>query len=179
MSSPNRIRRLAVRFAAVAVLALPAAACLRPLYGPTASGERMQDLLGAIEVGDVTAGQSFERFSHYLRSELIYDLDGSGQPKPKRFKLTINASEGTQGTIVDTITGRADSATLIGRATYTLYDLQGKVVTTGTATQSATYDRTPQRFADVRASRDAEMRLSKLLSEQIKTRIAAALLTAS
>ena len=179
MSSPDRARRLALRLACSAALALSAAGCLRPLYGPTASGERMQDLLAAIEVAEVSAGPLYERLSHYLRSELIYDLDGSGQPKPKRFKLTVNATENLQGTIVDTLTGRADSATVIGRATYTLYDLQGKVVTTGTATQSATYDRTPQRFADVRASRDAEIRLSKLLSEQIKTRIAAALLTAS
>jgi LPS-assembly lipoprotein len=179
MSSPDRARRLALRLACAAALALSAAGCLRPLYGPTASGERMQDLLAAIEVAEVSAGPQYERLSHTLRSELIYDLDGSGQPKPKRFKLTVNATESLQGTIVDTLTGRADSATVIGRATYTLYDSQGKVVTTGTATQSATYDRTPQRFADVRASRDAEIRLSKLLSEQIKTRIAAALLTAS
>jgi LPS-assembly lipoprotein len=179
MSSLDSTRRFALRLAAVAALALPMAACLRPLYGPTASGERMQDVLASIEVGDVNVPLNYERFSHYLRSDLIYDLDGSGQPKPKRYKLTVSATENTQGTIVDTITGRADSATIIGRATYTLYDLQGKTVATGTATQSATYDRTPQRFADVRAARDAEIRLSKLLSEQIKTRIAAVLLTAS
>lgn len=179
MSSPDLTRRSALRLAVAGALALPAAACLRPLYGPTASGERMQDVLASIEVGEVTVPIGYERLSHYLRSELIYDLDGSGQPRPKRYKLTVNAHEGTQGTIVDTITGRADSATLVGRATYTLSDLSGKVVATGTATQSATYDRSPQRFANVRAAREAEMRLSQLLSEQIKTRIAAVLLSAS
>ena len=30
-----------------------------------------------------------ERLGHYLRSELVFDLDGSGEPPPKRYKLAI------------------------------------------------------------------------------------------
>ena len=178
MSSPDLSRRGLLGIAAV-VLALPLAGCLRPLYGPTASGERMQDLLAAIEVAEVQTPPPNARLAHYLRSELVFDLNGTGQPQPKRFRLTVNASENVQVAVVDTITGRSDAATLVGRATYTLYDTTGRVVTTGTATQAASYDRSLQRFANIRAARDAEIRLAKVLSEQIKTRVAAALLTAS
>jgi LPS-assembly lipoprotein len=53
------------------------------------------------------------------------------------------------------------------------------VVTQGTATGTTSYDRFPQRFANVRAARDAEIRLAKLLAEQVKTRLAATLSASS
>jgi LPS-assembly lipoprotein len=39
----------------------------------------------------------------------------------------------------------------------------------------ASYDRTSQRFANIRAARDAEIRDAKVLADQIKTRLAVAL----
>ncbi len=48
-------------------------------------------------------------------------------------------------------------------------------MTTGKATATASYDRSAQRFATVRAARDADIRLAKVLSEQIRTRLSAAL----
>lgn len=180
MSSPDRARRRTLGLAAAAALSLALGGCLRPLYGPTASGERLQDILAAIEVAEATTPVLQERLGHYLRSELVFMLNGSGQPRPKRYRLTLNLTESTQSPIVDTVAGRAESATLVGRATYTLYANEGgRVVTTGTATGTATFDRTPQRFADIRAAREAEIRLGTLLAEQIKTRIAAVLLTGS
>lgn len=59
---------------------------------------------------------------------------------------------------------------------YSLESLDGgRVITDGVATATATYDRSVQRFASQRAARDAEIRLAKVLSEQIKTRIASVL----
>jgi LPS-assembly lipoprotein len=172
MSSPDR----ALRLLAVVFLAFGLSACFQPLYGPTASGVSMQDALAAVEVTPV--GQ--DRLSHYLRSELVFDLDGSGQPRPKRYKLAVAAAESISTPIVDTVTGRAAAATLVANATFTLSTLDGaRVITTGRATASASYDRFPQRFANVRASYDAQMRVAKLLSDQIRTRLAAALASAS
>ena len=180
MSSLEFTRRVA-RWTAVAALTLGLTACLRPLYGPTASGEPLADVLGAIDVAPlepltVLAGQ--ERLNHYLRSELIYALNGSGQPYPKRYKLTINAYGGLTTPLTDSTTGRADAVTIQGAATYTLVRLDGgKLVTQGRASGYAAYDRNPQLFASVRAARDAEIRLGKMLAEQIKIRLASALAT--
>ena len=166
--------------ALVALMALSLGGCLTPLHGPTASGVSMRDAFAAIEVAPVTASVGQERLTHYLRSELVFDLDGSGQPSPKRYKLAIGATERVATPIVDTVTGRAAAATLVADATYTLTSLDGKrVITTGKASASASYDRYMQRFANVRAARDAEERVAKLLSEQIKTRLAAALASGS
>ena len=171
-SLASRARRGVARLGAIAFMAVGLCGCFQPLYGPTASGASMQDVLAAIEVAP--AGQ--DRLSHYLRSELVFDLDGSGQPRPKRYKLAVGATERVSTPIVDTVTGRAQSATLIADAAYSLTTLDGtRVIASGKATASASYDRYPQRFANVRAARDAEIRVAKLLSEQIRTRLAAAL----
>jgi LPS-assembly lipoprotein len=171
MSSPK-----ALRAAAALSLTFALTACFRPLYGPTASGERLNDVLAAIEVAEIAAPAETERFSHYLRSELVYDLNGSGSAVAKRYKLALSFGQSFASPIVDTASGRAQAATLRGDVTYTLTTLDGsKVLTSGKATASATYDRSAQRFATVRAARDADIRLAKTLSEQIRTRLSAAL----
>ena len=167
----------ALRVAALGVLTLGLAGCFTPLYGPTASGERLDAVLAAIEVGDVEALPVFGRLGHYLRSELIFDLNGSGEAAPKRYKLAISYAQQVTSPIIDANIGRAQSATVQGEATYTLTTLDGKLVTSGNAFGNATYDRSQQRFATVRAARDADIRLAKVLSEQIRTRLAAALAT--
>ena len=166
----------AAKLALVAALAVNLSACLRPLYGPTASGEPMGALLAAIQVDDINMAQGQERIGHYLRSELIFDLDGSGQPSPKRYKLKMQGSESLQTPIVSSQTGRAEAGTIVANVKFTLENLEGtKIITEGVATSTATYDRSVQRFASLRAARDAEIRLAKVLAEQIKTRVASVL----
>ena len=45
----------------------------------------------------------------------------------------------------------------------------------GAANAAAAYDRTNQRYADLRAARDAEIRLARALSQEISLRLASAL----
>ena len=174
------LARGAARIAVMALVGFGLTACFRPLYGPTASGASMADVLASIDVAPVTASIGQERITHYLRSELVFDLDGSGEPHAKNYKLTVLVTEQLSTPIVDAVSGRADSATLTANAAYTLTSRDGtRVIITDRATASATYDRFTQRFASVRAARDAEIRIAKLLSDQIKTRLAAALATAA
>jgi LPS-assembly lipoprotein len=174
VSVAGRIARLAC----VASLGLSLSACFRPLYGPTASGESVQALLASVQVDDVAMAQGQERLGHYLRSELVFDLDGSGQPATKRYRLKLSGSEIVQTPIVSSTTGRAEAGTLVANITYSLEDMAGsKVYTEGVATSTATYDRSVQRFASQRAARDAEIRLAGVLSDQIKSRLAAVLST--
>lgn len=88
----------------------------------------------------------------------------------------MSVTESLAATAVNSATGTASAAILTGSAVFTLTPFGGgPVVITGTAVASAPYDRGPQRFADVRAARDAEIRVAKVLAEQIQTRIAATL----
>lgn len=181
LASPSRGEVMgALRLLAVGVITLSLSACLQPLYGPTASGVPVQEAFASIQIEPVSSPPGQDRITHFLRSELVFDLDGSGQPRPKRYKLNITVAQTVVAPIVDSISGRAQSAMLNATAAYTLSTLDGtRTLTTGIASATASYDRHQQRFASVRAARDAEMRVAKLLSEQIRMRLAPVLLSGS
>jgi LPS-assembly lipoprotein len=170
MSSPDPIKRRIRTAIAVALVALPLAGCFRPLYGEVA-GVNLRATLAEIEVDPIP-----DRLGHYLRNELAFDLDGSGEARPKRYRLTIQVVERVASPIVDTATGRAQAGTLTGEATYVLKAMASEqVMAEGKAVAFASYDRNPQRFAATRAARDAEIRLATQLAEQIRIRLATAL----
>ena len=174
MSSLN-LKGLA-RVALVAGLTLGLSACFRPLYGPTASGESVQSVLASIDVPEVQWPDHLANMGHHLRSELVYTLNGSGSDTPKRYVLRLALGRNQSTPIVDSEAGTASAMTVNGSLTYTLTTPDGKtIITRGTATSATSYDRFRQRFANVRAGRDAEIRLAKDLAEQVRTRLAATL----
>ncbi|WP_046861707.1 LPS assembly lipoprotein LptE [Microvirga massiliensis] len=182
MSSPDRplpSRRSVLRTLTVTGVGLPLGACFRPLYGPTASGERLDDVMATVDVAPIVVSQpAYDRFGHYLRNELIFALNGSGRPMAKRYRLTVNYDQQVQSPIINTVTGRAETANVTGTANYALVSLaDNKPITSGKAIGHVSYDRSPQRFATVRAARDAEIRLAKVLSDQLRTRLATAMAT--
>jgi LPS-assembly lipoprotein len=169
MSSPDQGRRAVL---AALLLALSAAAC-RPMYADLGGGRTVADELAAIDVEEVHG-----LLGHYLDEELSFLLTGGQPPPASRYRLAITVTERAQTPVADVSTGRAQAATIIVDAKFTLTRISdGTEVMKGLATGSASYDRLNQRFAGLRAGRDAEIRISKLLAEQIKTRIAAKLLT--
>ncbi len=175
MSSFKRLRALAL----ASLAALAVGGCFQPLYAPTvAGGVTVADQLASVEVAPLKELPGQERAAHYLTQELKYLVDG-GAPvaAPKRYVLTVSITQSLQSAIVDTTTGRATAATLVGTVNYVLKpvgaDEKAPALTSGSAVSSASYDRFPQRFATVRAARDAEIRVAREIAEQIKTRLAA------
>jgi LPS-assembly lipoprotein len=70
----------------------------------------------------------------------------------------------------------ANAATVIGKATFALTKIEGgAVIYKSEATSSAVYDRTLDSFANLRAARDAEIRIARSLADEIELRVAAAL----
>ncbi|NBJ12935.1 LPS assembly lipoprotein LptE [Microvirga arsenatis] len=174
MSSLN-LKGLA-RIALVAGLSLGLSACFRPLHGPTASGQSLQAVLASIDVPEVEWPARLANTGHYLRSELVYQLNGSGSDTPKRYRLRLAMNQSQTSPVVDSEYGTASSVIVGGTLTYTLTTLDGNtVVTQGVATSTASFDRFPQRFANIRAARDAEIRLARDLAQQVRTRLSAAL----
>lgn len=155
-------------------LAAGLAGCFRPLYGPTASGNStVQAEMQAIVVDPIP-----ERLGHYLGNELIFALNGSGTPGPRKYRLVVAPHENVQTPIVDTILGKATAATVFVNVDFKVVPIDGgEAIIKGTAFSSATYDRTSNRYSNVRAARDAEIRNAQVLADQIRTRIAAAFAT--
>lgn len=162
--------RRAVRFAAAVSLAASLAGCFQPMYAGVA-GSQLRDRMAAIKVDPIS-----DRVGHYLGNELMFALNGTGSDVAPVYRLTVSLSERVQTPLVDTYSGRATAGTVVIDANYKLSSIaDGKILAQGIAFTAASYDRTSQRFADMRAARDAEIRDAKALADQIQTRIAAAL----
>jgi LPS-assembly lipoprotein len=152
-------------------LGLALSGCIQPLYGSFANGSDIAGELQAIKVDDIPG-----RTGHYLGNELIFALNGTGAQAPTKYHLKVTLFETVQAPLLDTVAGYPTAANVVVNANYQLLPpgsdtpiMEGKV----TALES--YDRTSQRFANLRAARDAEIRAAKTLADQIRIRIAAAL----
>ncbi len=172
MSSVDRLRALRAPILALA-LGLGLAGCFRPMYGPGADGRSVTEALAAVKVEPVT-----DRLGHHLTQELVFELTGGAPASRPLYRLTVRATQNTVTPVVDSSSGRADAASVLARADYVLTRIDnGAEITAGTAAASATYDRISQRFAAARATRDAEIRVARVLADQIRLRIAVALST--
>jgi LPS-assembly lipoprotein len=157
---------------AVAALALAGglAGCFQPLYSEAAH-PGLADDVRAIEVAPIK-----ERIGHYLADDLTSDLNGTGQTPTPKYRLTVTVSTGTVTPTVNSEINVATSATVTGEAKFTLNKVDGGAkVLEGNAIAAAAYDRSQMRYNDLRAARDAEIRLARALSAEISLRVASAL----
>ncbi|KPF67808.1 hypothetical protein IP69_12185 [Bosea sp. AAP35] len=160
---------LAVALAAAAM----AGGCLQPLYAENTrsiTGGSIKDTLKEVEIPEIKG-----LIGHYLRNELVFELDGGAEAdRARRLKFNANISESIEVVTVDYANGRADSAILIATATWTLTETgSGTIVSKGTNVVRAPYERSSQRFATVRAARDAQIRAAKNLATLIRGQMAA------
>jgi LPS-assembly lipoprotein len=147
--------------------------CFRPLYADSTqatTGGSVKANMAAIKVGAIP-----DRMGHFLRNELVFDLNVASLDVPERYLLDVKVTEYLDVTVTDYSTGRADSATLVATATYTLTEIgKDKPILNTSSVSRATYDRSTQRYANVAAARDAQTRAAKSLSGLITNRLAAA-----
>lgn len=163
----GRFMRRTVLAFAIAAGALVAGGC-QPLYGPTVSGVSLESELQAIEVKPAP-----DRIGHYIVNELTFALNGTGTKVAPKYRLTILVKERAQSPLIDTVVGRASSATVLVDAYYELERIgSDNLVAKGSVFVTQSYDRTSQRLSNVRAARDAEIRDAKELARQIRDRIA-------
>lgn len=159
------------RTCAALLVCVPLSGCIQPLYGSFAGGSDVAGEMQAIAVDPIPG-----RLGHYLGNELIFGLNGTGARVPAKYRLAVAFTETVQSPLLDTVTGYPTAATIVVNADYRLLPAGGgEPLAKGRVTAIASYDRTSQRFANLRAARDAEIRNAKTLADQIRTRIAVAL----
>ena len=158
------------RAASALTAALALGGCFQPLYGEAAHPglvEKMRE----VEVAPIP-----DRIGHYLGDDLIAKMNGSGETPPAKYRLAIKLTQISQTPTVESQINTADSATVVGTATFNLTRIDsGAVLYAGSATSAAVYDRTLQSYANLRAARDAEIRIARALADEIELRVAAAL----
>jgi len=151
------------------LLCLAATGCMRPLYGTSSGGKSTIRELFTVEVAPIP-----DLAGHYLREELLFALaGGTDTALEHKYTLTVTLKERTISAAVDTTSGRADAAALQLTALFVLTDAKGKKLLESSAFATASVDRLSQRFAAVRAQREARIQVAKVVAEQIQTNLAA------
>ena len=161
------------RIFAALLIGLALSGCIQPLYGPLSAGGDVAGELQAIAVEPIP-----NRLGHYLGNELIFGFNGTGSQVPPKYRLIVTVTENVQTPLLDTVSGYPSAANVVVNADYRLMLIPaggGEPIAKGQATVVASYDRTSQRFSNLRAARDAEIRDAKRLADQIRIRVAAAI----
>jgi LPS-assembly lipoprotein len=179
MSSPDRkVGRSKPLAVAAALFAVVLGGCtFQPMYAQTPLYGSGPSLHEALQNVDVAAHSG--RIGNEHRNDQIYELTGGQGNRPDApYRLTLVANVSSFNSIIDTNSGRPTSQTVSFDITYKLQDVvQDRIVLTEQALARVSVDRSAQRFANVRAVRDAENRAAKVAAEQIRSRLAAFFLT--
>lgn len=153
------------RAIAILCIAVSTSGCVRPLLAGS-EGKRLLDEMSAIRIEPIP-----DRIGHYLGNELNFLLNGS-RAEDQKYRLVIVLSQRIQTPIVDTVSGRATSATVLVDAEYRLKPIgSDNDIASGVAFTLMSYDRTSQRYSNIRAGKEAEVKAAKSLSEQIRMKL--------
>lgn len=166
-----------IMLAAALMASALAGGCFQPMYAESTTSKTGGSINSAFKSIDLPEIKGLT--GHYLRNELAFELDGGGDPSPtKKLRFEAKLRDSVEVLTVDYQSGRADSAVLVATAEWTLKRIDsGEVVSSGTNVVRAPYDRSSQRFATVRAARDAQIRAAKSLAQLIKGQMAADLIS--
>ena len=157
----------ALAFAGAAVLSL--GGCLQPMYGTyAAGGPGLDSQLQQIAIEPIP-----DRLGHYVGDDLIFALNGTGSHPTPKYRLFVALSEGVQTALIDTVSGRASAATTVVTANYRLVRIDTDAqVTAGHLFVFKSYDRTSERYSNIRAERDAEIHDAQAVADELRIRIA-------
>ena len=168
MSLSERKSRREERRFAILLLALPLGGCFQPLYGEAVHPGLAADMR-AIAIAPIK-----ERIGHYLGDDLLADFNGTGEAPEPKYRLTVTVTVNAATPTITSQLQTANAVTQTAAATYTLTLAGGgTALLSGTATSVAVNDRTEDRYANLRAQRDGEIRMAKSLAQEIELHVAA------
>jgi LPS-assembly lipoprotein len=139
----------------------------QPLYGPTASGADLEDVMRSVKISTVPG-----RVGQRVRNELVFLTTGGSGAETPHYRLDIAIRETVMNTLATT-TGATEGQVYQLYTEFKLINLKTqKVVMRGHSNARAAFDKMDSVFADLRARRDAENRAAKTIAEAIRTRLA-------
>lgn len=166
---PLRVGALCVGLASLAVLhgctvePLNAAKPNTAIASGNASAS-VSEILAATDVASVN-----ERVAQQVRNELLFGLNGGRAQSGGEYKVSLIVTHQTNKLSIESSATTSTSAQVRVSAKYILVKkTTGKTVGNGTRMALASYDRTPQSFANQRAERDAQNRAAKDVARQIR-----------
>jgi len=161
------------RSAAALALSLVLASCqVRPLYLDQASGGPLSPVP---DLRAIVLEEPQSRTEQVLRNELLFLFrGGGGEADAPRYALRTLVSASTEPVAVELEEDLPAAVLLTLNGTFILSELESdETLLTGSSIATASYDFSSQRFANVRAEKDARERAARQRAENIASRIAA------
>lgn len=168
MGALAKILKLAAIGGFLAATATLTSGCgFQPLYGPTASGAQLEDIMRTVDISPVPG-----RVGQQVRNELIFKTTGGGLAGDSQYRLDIAIRESVVNLLVEG-TGNIEGQVYQLYSEFKLVRIEdNEVVLSGHSNSRAAFDKVGSVFADIRAQRDAENRAAKTIAETIRTRLA-------
>lgn len=167
------ILRASLRVTLLLALASSVTACFQPVHGIRLGYSTVSGELARVAVAPVSGGY----LEYSLKAELDFLLGNGAIARDPRYVLTVKTAQNRVSSIIDAATSRPQSVAIQVEATYELKEVAtGRIRASGKTFGSANYDRSNQRFATIRAQRDAEERLGKALAERLRILVSTSLL---
>jgi len=144
------------KLAALAACLLLGACGFHPMYGKSLAPQ-----LSSVYVEPIA-----ERDGYELRTSLIDTLRSDGDPAGKSYRLKIMLNESSQGIALqnDASITRYNNRL---EARYTLSDMRGNVLTSGTQTELSAYNVVQSPYATLVAEQDSSKRAAQDMAERI------------
>jgi LPS-assembly lipoprotein len=178
MSLPEMdvLKPLKLAAASVLVLSMALAGCqVRPLYSAGVATFSSDPSTG---ITSVSINEVSNRYGQEVRNQLIFALSGgAGEPANAAYRLELGISKRIiNAADIQTQTSGENQPTAGGvvlTSNYVLSDAaSGAQIASGSRSVTASFDRSRQQFAQLRAERDAENRAARELAEVLKLVIA-------
>lgn len=173
VANTSRARRLAYALVAAtaASLALSGCTAVQPLYGSISTPGHSPVMQQLHEV-DVVAGG---RIGQIVRTELELGFYGGGSgPERAAYRLIITMSDSSIPVNDARYSDLPAASVQQLNASFTLTETKTrKTILTGTSFANATWNVSNQRYANIRAARDAEQRAAVVIAADIRTKLAA------
>ena len=162
------LRALAAFCLMLIAVSLLGGCAMRPLYGSASTEGSVPAALESVMIPEAD-----NRLGQLIRNELISGMRPAGSGAPDRYTLVINSRQREENSVEEEDSHIARRTVRVNAA-FVLKDISsGKPVFQGKTFSVVSYDRTGQSFADLQAFNDAIERAAKVVSDDIRTRVAA------
>lgn len=164
-------RTISSLLAVIAVIVL--AGCqVRPLYGDASGSGAVGGSSVRQELGQIEVAEPRDRKEQVFRNALLFNLQGGNGGGETLYRMTYRLHIREQQVALERITGTPTSYQVQGQLSYLLEDAAtGEVLMTDRVSAIASYDRSSQNFANLRASRDGENRVGSELARLVEIRL--------
>lgn len=174
MWSSDFLRRGILLLGATALLA----ACqVRPVYAPVGSQAAGSKPAMISELASIAVETQTDRVPQALMNELLFQLRGGGSLVTPKYRLHLIVSESVSDLAIRASEDIAVAKLVSLTTTYTLTEIAtGQVITSDNIYTTSSFDTTSQRYANVRAQREAEDRAARAAAADIRLRLSSALI---